>query len=177
MIGNEFFNAEEVLLLIGATQITPREIYRFFLPNLNDKICDKHELPKLSLKSCMVRIFREVITNNMLWESCANSVSMSVNSPTNIIILVKMDRSATMSDHMEPQMNFNIPTKAAKSVRMPVTLKCAECEENIDKTESLTQAMSKVSLNKEHLEIDSIWVKILPIAKGFSNSLLSNPKK
>ncbi|KAL3873481.1 hypothetical protein ACJMK2_036591 [Sinanodonta woodiana] len=99
-LGNAFDTCPEiksVLILIGATTASPKEIYMISLPPLNP------EANNVSYQSCIKTLFRQLITDDVF--SCSKEIS-----PTNVTVLLQAPRDSGIKWFL-PKSMFKVPQR------------------------------------------------------------------
>jgi hypothetical protein len=99
-LGNAFDTCPEiksVLILIGSTTVSPKEIYMISLPPLNP------EANNVSYQSCVKTLFKQLITDDVF--SCSKEIL-----PTNVTVLLHAPRDSGIKWFL-PKSMFKVPQR------------------------------------------------------------------
>ncbi|KAK3588753.1 hypothetical protein CHS0354_024232 [Potamilus streckersoni] len=99
-LGNAFDicpDIKSVLILIGATTVSPKEIYMISLPPLNP------EANNVPYQSCVKTLFRQLIADDVF--ACSKEIS-----PTNVTVLLHASRNSGIRWFL-PKSTFKVPQR------------------------------------------------------------------
>ncbi|XP_022240149.1 MAD2L1-binding protein-like isoform X2 [Limulus polyphemus] len=188
------FKLQQVLVCLGGTPVSPKEVYIIRLPRQPTCKHCIHSAPK-SFRSCMTRLFREMISTDGL-------LSSSKLSPTQCTIMLQVLRKNPLPKNMEPKLYFKVPVRGKHVILDFCFSNCCHVEmdqfpvfsdSDMDLGESVNNDINIIavgdleSTNNSNMdkslvclvedltlkipsEDDYIWVQLKPTIKGFKDS-------
>ncbi|XP_076366567.1 MAD2L1-binding protein-like [Tachypleus tridentatus] len=188
------FNLQQILVCLGGTPITPKEVYIIRLPHQPTCKHCIHSTPK-SFRSCMTRLFKEMI-------STEGFLSSSKLSPTQCTIMLQVLRKNPLPKNMEPKLYFKIPFRGKQVILDFCFSNCCHVEsdhfpvfsdsdinlsESVNNDTNIIAVGGSESTNNSHMDKslvcfmedlalkipsvdDYIWVQLKPTIKGFKDS-------